>query len=263
MTTSDLAPAARPQLTAEASDEDLFRALRSAAPAEREAIQDILVRRHSGLVRWLASRYANRAVETDELQQVGFVGLVLAIQRFDPDRGSDFPAFAKPTVQGEIRRYFRDKRRWIRLPRRLQEAKAALREASDKLTHDLGRSPTVDELAAALAVTPDLVLEAMTADDAFAPLSLDAPAAADEDGSYTIAETVGGAEPQYDLLTDWESLRPLLQALPERERLILQMRFFEDKTQSEIGAEIGISQMHVSRVLSATLAKLRAQLSAD
>jgi RNA polymerase sigma-B factor len=263
MTTTDLAPVAPTQFTSESSDEDLFRALRTAAPAQREAIQDLLVRRHSGLVRWLASRYANRAVETDELQQVGFVGLVLAIQRFDPDRGSDFTAFAKPTVQGEIRRYFRDKRRWIRLPRRLQETKAALREATDKLTHDLGRSPTVDELAAALAVSPDLVLEAMTADDAFAPLSLDAPAASDEDGSYTIAETVGDAEPQYDLLTDWESLKPLLHALPERERRILQLRFFEDKTQSEIGAELGLSQMHISRLLAGTLARLRSQLQAD
>src|SRR4051794_13330765 len=116
MTTTDLAPAAPLQFTSETSDEELFRALRDAAPAQREAIQDLLVRRHSGLVRWLASRYANPAVEAEELQQVGFVGLVLAIGRFDPDRGSDFTAFAKPTVQGEIRRYFRDKRRWIRLP---------------------------------------------------------------------------------------------------------------------------------------------------
>jgi RNA polymerase sigma-B factor len=263
MTTTETAAPARPALTAETPDEDLFRALRDADPAQREAIADLLVRRHSGLVRWLASRYANRAVEADELQQVGFVGLVLAIQRFDPDRGSDFTAFAKPTVQGEIRRYFRDKRRWIRLPRRLQETKAALREATDTLTHELGRAPTVDELAAQLAVSPDLVLEALTADDAFSPLSLDAPMASDEDGSYSIAETVGDSEPRYDLLTDWESLKPLLQSLPERERRILQLRFFEDRTQSEIGAELGLSQMHISRLLAATLAKLRTQLQAD
>jgi RNA polymerase sigma-B factor len=263
MTTTDLAPAALGRLTADTPDDELFRALRDATPAQREAIQDLLVRRHSGLVRWLASRYANRAVDSDELQQVGFVGLVLAIQRFDPDRGSDFTAFAKPTVQGEIRRYFRDKRRWIRLPRRLQETKAALREATDTLTHELGRAPTVDELAAQLAVSPDLVLEALTADDAFSPLSLDAPMASDEDGSYSIAETVGDSEPRYDLLTDWESLKPLLQSLPERERRILQLRFFEDRTQSEIGAELGLSQMHISRLLAATLAKLRTQLQAD
>jgi RNA polymerase sigma-B factor len=263
MTTSELRIDAPQQVTENTSDDDLFRALRTASPAQREVIQDMLVRRHRGLVHWLASRYANRAVDADELRQVGFLGLVLAIQRFDPDRGSDFHAFAKPTVQGEIRRYFRDKRRWIRLPRRLQETKAALRDATDKLTHDLGRAPTVDELATELAVAPELVLEAMTADDAFAPVSLDAPAGSDDDGSYTIAETIGEAETRFDLLVDCESLKPLLAALPERERRILQMRFFEDKTQSEIGAEIGISQMHVSRLLSATLVKLRRQMQED
>jgi RNA polymerase sigma-B factor len=250
-------------LTADASDDELFRALARAEAEEKEYIQDLLVRRYDGLVRWLASRYAGRAVETDELCQVGYVGLVLAIQRFDPDRGFDFASYAKPTVQGEIRRYFRDKRRWIRLPRRLQETKAVLRDASEALTHELGRSPTVDELAERLAVSPDLVLEAMTADDAFAPTSLDAAVGSDGDDTYTIADTMGEEDKSIDLMVDCETVRQLIAALPQREQRILHLRFFADKTQAEIGQELGISQMHVSRLLSRTLATLRQQMQPE
>jgi RNA polymerase sigma-B factor len=250
-------------LTADAPDDDLFRALATAEAEEKERIQEILVRRYDGLVRWLAGRYAGRAVETDELCQVGYVGLVLAIQRFDPDRGYDFVSFAKPTVQGEIRRYFRDKRRWIRLPRRLQETKAVLRDASETLTHELGRSPTVDELAARLSVSSELVLEAMTADDAFAPTSLDAAVGSDGDETYTIADTLGEEDSAINLMVDCETVRPLIGALPPREQRILHLRFFADKTQAEIGQELGISQMHVSRLLARTLATLRQQMSVE
>jgi RNA polymerase sigma-B factor len=250
-------------LTAEASDDELFRALASAEADEKEWIQELLVRRYDGLVRWLAGRYAGRAVENAELCQVGHVGLVLAIQRFDPDRGFDFASFAKPTVQGEIRRYFRDKRRWIRLPRRLQETKAVLREATESLTHELGRAPTVAELAERLAVSPELVLEAMTADDAFAPSSLDASMGSDGEDTFTIADILGAEDNSIDLMVDRESVRPLIAALPPREQRILHLRFFADKTQAEIGQDLGISQMHVSRLLSRTLASLRQQMQAD
>ncbi|MGQ0843857.1 MAG: SigB/SigF/SigG family RNA polymerase sigma factor [Sporichthyaceae bacterium] len=244
-------------------DHELFLALQTADEAGRERIQAELVERYTGLVRWLASRYANPAVDIDELAQVGFVGLVLAIQRFDPERGCDFAAFAKPTVQGEIRRYFRDKRRWIRLPRRLQETKAVLREATEKLTHELGRTPTVPELAARLAVDEELVLEAITADDAFSPRSLDAPVGSDEQDSWTLAETLGESDDRLDLTTDCMTLRPLIEALAPRERTILQLRFYEDMTQAQIGEKLGISQMHVSRLLSRTLASLRTQIDAE
>jgi len=243
------------------TDHDLFVALQTADQVERAHIQEELVQRYTGLVRWLASRYANPAVDLDELAQVGFVGLVLAIQRFDPERGTDFAAFAKPTVQGEIRRYFRDKRRWIRLPRRLQETKAVLREATEKLTHELGRTPTVPELAARLAVDEELVLEAITADDAFSPRSLDAPVGADDQDSWTLAETIGETDDRMDLTVDCMALRPLIEALPPRERTILTLRFYEDMTQAQIGAKLGISQMHVSRLLSRTLASLRTQMA--
>src|SRR5580693_7465106 len=128
-------------LPVDAADEDLFRALRTASPAESERIDALLVARHSGLVRWLASCYARRGVETEELRQVAFVGLMLAIRRFDSDRGVDFATFASPTVRGELQRHFRDRRRLIRLPRRLQELKAALRAAGDELVQTLGRWP--------------------------------------------------------------------------------------------------------------------------
>ena len=263
MTTS---PAAtdRPAVTAESIDTELFLALREAGDAERERIQELIVRRHQGLVRWIASRYAGRAVETDELVAVGNVGLALAISRFDAEHGADFAAYAKPNIQGEIRRYFRDKRRWIRLPRRLQETKAVLREATDDLAHELGRAPTVNEIAEKLAVSPELVLEAMTAEDHFTITSLDSPVSGDDDGGgQTIADTVSFTDARFDLFEDMEALRPLLAALPERDQRILHLRFFEEKTQSEIGEELGISQMHVSRLLSRTLAKLRTGMLAD
>jgi RNA polymerase sigma-B factor len=248
---------------ADYSDLELFRAMRTAGLTEKRTMQDLLVRRHSGLVRWLAGQYANKAVDVDELRQVGYLGLVLAIQRFDVDRGHDFTTFARPTVQGEIRRYFRDKRRWIRLPRRLQEAKATLRESSELMTHQLGREPTVEELAEHAELPEDLVSEALAADDTFAPTSLDAPVNADGEESFTVADTIGTEDDRIELFIDCDSVRPLIAELPERERRMLHMRFYEDKTQTEIGAELGISQMHVSRLLSRTLDSLREQLVHD
>ncbi|HUR75351.1 MAG TPA: SigB/SigF/SigG family RNA polymerase sigma factor [Sporichthya sp.] len=262
-TATPTAPA-RLAVSAESTDFELFVALRQAAgDVERERIQELIARRYKGLVSWLASRYGGRAVDTDELEAVGFVGLALAINRFDPDHGSDFAAYAKPTIQGEIRRYFRDKRRWIRLPRRLQETKAVLREATDALAHDLGRSPTVNELAEKLAVSPDLVLEAMTAEDHFTVTSLDSPATGGDEDGQTIADTVTFTDTRFEMFEHMEALRPLLAQLSERDQRILHMRFYEEKTQSEIGAELGISQMHVSRLLSRTLAQLRTGMLAD
>ncbi|MBA3744470.1 SigB/SigF/SigG family RNA polymerase sigma factor [Sporichthya sp.] len=264
MNATPTATATRPAVTAESTDTELFLALRAAGDAERERIQELIVLRYQRLVSWLASRYAGRAVDTDELVAVGNVGLALAISRFDAEHGADFPAYAKPTIQGEIRRYFRDKRRWIRLPRQLQETKAVLREATDDLAHKLGRAPTVNELAEKLAVSPDLVLEAMTAEDHFTVASLDSPVGgADDEGGQTIADTVAFSDTRFDLFEDMEALRPLLAALPDRDQRILHLRFFEEKTQSEIGEELGVCQMHVSRLLARTLAKLRTGMLAD
>ncbi|MGQ0625571.1 MAG: SigB/SigF/SigG family RNA polymerase sigma factor [Sporichthyaceae bacterium] len=247
---------------ASASDVELFQAMVGAGPADRERIQEILVLRHTGLVKWLAAQYANKAVEVEELRQVGYLGLVLAIQRYDVERGHDFTSFARPTVQGEIRRYFRDKRRWIRLPRRLQETKAAIRASSEVLVHELGRQPRVEEIAAHADLPVELVSEAIAADDTFAPLSLDAPMGSDGDESFTICDTLGENDSRLELIVNCDAVRPLIAELPDREKRMLLMRFYEDKTQSEIGAELGISQMHVSRLLSRTLDNLRGQLEA-
>jgi RNA polymerase sigma-B factor len=239
-------------------DTILFRGLPGASPEETERICGLLVARHSGLVRWLASCYTGRGVDTDELRQVAYVGLMLAIRRFDPDRGIDFPTFAKPTVRGEIQRHFRDRRRWIKLPRRLQEMKAGLRVAGDELVHLLGRWPTVAELAEFLEVDEIQVREALAADDTFALASVDEPA--DGVGDLCLAEVLGGPDPRMELVVDSLVLRELLSALPPRDLQIVELRFFDDRTQSEIGHQLGISQMQVSRLLSSALDRLRGRL---
>jgi RNA polymerase sigma-B factor len=245
-------------------DAELFRLMGTAGPAERDRIRDLLVNRHTGLVRWLAAQYAHPGVEIDELRQVGFLGLVLAIDRFDVERGHDFLTFARPTVQGEIRRWFRDKRRWIRLPRRLQEAKASIREASEVLTHRLGREPSNAELAAHAGLTEELVAEARAADDTFTTASLDAPlGSADGEESFTVADTVGADDERIGLLVECQALRGLISELPERERRILHLRFYQELTQAQIGTELGISQMHVSRLLARTLDRLRTAVLED
>jgi RNA polymerase sigma-B factor len=243
---------------------ELFRTLRGTDdPAERAHLQEQLVQRHRGLVRWLAAKYNNPAVEFADLLQVGYLGLVQAINRFDPDRGSDFISFARPTVQGELRRYFRDKRRWIRLPRKLQETKLALRAATEALTHELGRGPTVAELATRLAVDEELVLEVLTVDDTYTPASLDAGSGDEDADRATLADTLGGPDDRMDLVIDRMAVQPFLAALTDREKQILHLRFFEDMTQSQIGARIGLSQMHVSRLLAHILAQLREQVMAE
>jgi RNA polymerase sigma-B factor len=228
------------------SDTELFQIMRIAGTDERNRVRDLLVHRHTGLVRWLASQYAHPGVEID---------------RFDVERGHDFLTFARPTVQGEIRRWFRDKRRWIRLPRRLQEAKATMREASELLTHRLGREPSNAELAEQTGLTEELVAEARAADDTFTAASLDAPlGSGDGEESFTVADTLGSEDERIGLLLECESLRGLIQDLPERERRILHMRFYQEQTQAQIGSELGISQMHVSRLLARTLDRLRSSV---
>ena len=259
MSSTTATPARSPG--AEAPDDELFRALREADGGQQERVTEILVQRHVGLVRWVAARYAGRGVDPEDLRQVGFVGLMKAINRFDPDRGIEFVAFARPTVQGEIQRHFRDKRRWIQLPRRLQETKALLRGATETLTHQLGRAPTVAELAGHLDVEEDLVLEAMTAEDTFTLTSLDAAFVSDDPAGAGPLDHLGIEDPSFALLVDLQALRPLLAALPPRERTILELRFFRDLTQTQIGEELGISQMHVSRLLAKTLRQLREQMA--
>ena len=221
------------------------------------------MKRYAGVVRAIATRYAYSSADIEELQQVGYVGLVLAIKRFDAERGFEFAAFARPTVAGEVRRHFRDKRRWIRMPRRIQETKAELKSATETLTHDLGRSPTVPELAEHLQLGPELVLEAITADDGFLARSLDAPLGGDDSDSWTLEESIGEVDTRFDLVLDVSTLAPLVARLSERDRRILQLRFGEDLSQSDIGRQLGYSQMHISRILTQTFDTLREGLLAD
>lgn len=242
------------------SDTELFQQLRGLAEDEacREEIATALVHRYSWMVHWAANRYSRRGELTEELEQVGYLGLVEAIDRFDPDRGVQFASFARPTILGELRRHFRDHRRWIRLPRKIQELKLRLNEATEYLTHATGRTPTPAELAVYLDASVEDLTEALATDDGFTPLSLDHPLGSDDGASYLDSLATDG-----DLsdVVDHASLWPLIQQLPAREQHMLLLRFYGNKSQSEIADQLGVSQMHISRLLHQTLTTLRSQLT--
>ncbi len=230
----------------------------AALPADdpgRRQVRDTLVRLHLPLVEHLARRFKNRGEPYDDLVQVATIGLIKAIDRYDPERGVEFSTFATPTIVGEIKRWFRDKSWAVRVPRRLQELRIAIGNASADLTQELGRSPTVSELADHLGATEDDVLEGLESATAYNTLSLDAPENAEDDRSPV--DSMGQEDEALLSVENREALRPLLAGLTDRERRILLLRFFAGMTQSQIAAEVGISQMHVSRLLARTLARLR------
>lgn len=218
-----------------------------------------LIPLHIPLVEHLVRRFLDRGEPHDDLLQVGTIGLINAIDRFDPDRGVEFSTYATPTIVGEIKRHFRDKGWAVRVPRRLQEMRAALSKATETLSHDLGRAPTVAELARKLEVSEDDVLEGLESASAYATISLDA--GFDDTESASITDSLGFDDEALALVEDRATLRPLLEALPERERRIVMLRFFHNLTQSQIADEIGVSQMHVSRLLTRALVKLRKGMS--
>ncbi len=194
----------------------------------------------------------------DDLTQVATIGLIKSVDRFDPDRGVEFSTYATPTVVGEIKRHFRDKGWAVRVPRRLQELRLALTTATAELSQQHGRSPTVHELAEKLAISEEEVLEGLESANAYSTLSLDVPDTDDE--SPAVADTLGAEDEALEGVEYRESLKPLLEDLPPREKRILLLRFFGNMTQSQIAQEVGISQMHVSRLLARTLAQLREKL---
>ncbi|MBJ7329147.1 MAG: SigB/SigF/SigG family RNA polymerase sigma factor [Solirubrobacteraceae bacterium] len=206
------------------------------------------------LVRAIAARYARRGEPVDDLVQVGSVGLLKAIDRFDPDRGVPFGAFATPNISGEIRRHFRDTTWSVRPPRELQELVLAVSKATEQLSTELGRPPRIDELAEATNVSPTRVMEALTAGEGYKPASLDAPVL--EDGG-TLGDTMGGMDGDYSMV-DWRhDLRRGLAGLRPRERQIVALRFLGGLSQREIADRVGVSQMHVSRLLRGALAQMR------
>ena len=223
---------------------------------ERQAVRDQLVETHLPLVEYLARRFRNRGELHDDLVQVATIGLIKSVDRFDLERGVEFSTYATPTIVGEIKRHFRDKGWAIRVPRRLQELKLSLTKATSELAQKNGRSPTVAELAAYLELSEEDVLEGLESANAYSTVSLDTPDSGDSD-ALAVADTLGVIDESLEGVEYRESLKPLLDQLPPREKRILLLRFFANMTQSQIAAELGISQMHVSRLLARTLAHLR------
>jgi RNA polymerase sigma-B factor len=242
---------------------DAFARLRTLpeGPARSEVRAD-LVALHLPLVEHLARRFRNRGEPLDDLVQVGTIGLIKAVDRFDSERGVEFSTFATPTIVGEIKRWFRDKGWSIRVPRRLQEMRLSLVAATGDLTQELGRSPTVAELAHRLSVDADAVLEGLESANAYSTVSLDARDPAALDGP-SAGDLLGGDDEALATVEFRESLRPLLAALAPRERRIVMLRFFRQMTQTQIAADLGMSQMHVSRLLARSLATLRDGLTAE
>ncbi|MFI0722701.1 RNA polymerase sigma factor SigF [Streptomyces sp. NPDC021224] len=228
---------------------------------ERAELRNQLVRMHLPLVEHLARRFRNRGEPLDDLTQVATIGLIKSVDRFDVDRGVEFSTYATPTVVGEIKRHFRDKGWAVRVPRRLQELRLALTTATGELSQRHGRAPTVHELAEHLKISEEEVLEGLESANAYSTLSLDVPDTDDE--SPAVADTLGSEDEALEGVEYRESLKPLLEQLPPREKTILLLRFFGNMTQSQIAQEVGISQMHVSRLLARTLAQLRDKLLID
>jgi RNA polymerase sigma-B factor len=240
---------------------ELRRKFEQFAQGREPEIRDELVTAHLGLAEYLARRFDNRGEPVDDLVQVACVGLVKAVDRFDPARGLEFSTFATPTIVGELKRHFRDKGWAVRVPRRVQELHLRLSQVIAGLGQDLGRSPTIAEIAREATASEEEVLEAMEAGHAYRTTSLDAPARGDDPGP-SLGDQLGDDDERLSYTDDWLSLSPLLAELPERERAILHLRFFQGRTQSEIAERMGISQMHVSRLLTRSLTQLRERAGA-
>jgi RNA polymerase sigma-B factor len=221
-----------------------------------------LIEQYMSLVRSLARRYSYRGEQLEDLVQIGAIGLIKAIDRFDIDRGVELTTYATPNIIGEIKRHFRDKGWSVRVPRGLQELNVRLSRLIEQLTVQLGRSPTIPELAKAAGVEEEEVLEALESGRAYSSLSLSVGGGGDDDDLDPL-ESIGTEEHQYEVSEDRAVLAPGFRALDERERKILQLRFFEGLTQSQIAQQVGISQMHVSRLIRRSLEKIREAIDVD
>jgi RNA polymerase sigma-B factor len=221
-----------------------------------------LIEAHRPLATHLARRYANRGEPLDDLVQVALLGILKAVERFDPERGLEFSTFATATVDGELKRHFRDKTWSVRVPRRAQELHLRLAPTIAELTQRVGRAPRIAEIAHELTISEEELLEAMEVGGAYRSASLDA---AGSDGRETskLAERLGDRDTNFDLVEHRVVIERALEALPERERTILRLRFFEELTQTEIAQQVGVSQMHISRLLARSLADLRRQLQTE
>ncbi|MEE4025737.1 SigB/SigF/SigG family RNA polymerase sigma factor [Gordonia sp. PKS22-38] len=228
----------------------------------RSEIRAEVVERCLPLAEHVARRFSDRGEAFDDLLQVARVGVVNAVDRFDAERGNNFLSFAVPTVMGEVRRHFRDSMWSMRVPRRAKESSLRIGRASDELVQQLGRSPRPSELARHLDMPVDEVIDGLMARSAYTAMSIDAEPDGDDD-NRSIRDTLGEDDTRFAQVEEFVTLRPALERLPEREREILSLRFFHAMSQSEIASEIGISQMHVSRLLSRTLNRLRDEMAAN
>jgi RNA polymerase sigma-B factor len=231
----------------------LVRYHREGDPAAREQ----LVNRFLPLARQLARRYQRGGEQLDDLVQVASLGLLKAIDRFDPARETAFSSFAVPTILGELKRHFRDKGWAVRVPRDLQELAVKVDRVADEMSRELGRAPTPAEIAERTGTSLEQVLEAREASAAYRAVSLDRPRTDEEDEGESYADAVGAEDPGYRLAEDAATVQRLMRALSDREREVLRLRFEEDLTQSEIGQRVGVSQMHVSRLIRQSVARLR------
>jgi RNA polymerase sigma-B factor len=242
-------------------DRELLRIVRSQplASPRRGAACELLVSRHRHLVRSCVQRYKRSPEPAEDLMQVGYVGLLKAINNFDPDVGGSLAAYAQPCISGEIKRHFRDKRWQVHVERSMQELVLQVREATRQLTQELGHQPADEELAGHLGISEDDLREARRADLVFQPASLDAPLAGRPDAA-SLADVLGEEDSEVEHTLDMESVATHWDELPRREQKILLLRFYGDMTQAEIGQQLGISQMHVSRLLAHALGYLRQRL---
>ena len=224
---------------------------------ERARLRDEVVEDHMPYARHIAQRYGGRGASGEDFEQVAYLGLVKAVDNFDPEHGTGFLGYATPMIIGEIKRYFRDATWGVHVPRRMQELSGALRKATDTLTHDLGREPTIAELARHLGAEPEEIVEAIDAAGAYTTASLDHPVNSEEQGA-SLLDFMGEDDAGFDAVIDHQVLTELLTRLGERDKRILLMRYFRGMTQAEIGEELGVSQMQISRLLSRILKELRA-----
>ncbi|MEV6314035.1 RNA polymerase sigma factor SigF [Streptomyces sp. NPDC051776] len=226
---------------------------------EYQYARNTLIELNLSLVRYAARRFRNRSEDMEDIVQVGTIGLIKAIDRFDLTREVEFTTFAVPYIVGEIKRFFRDTSWSVHVPRRLQELRIDLAKANEKLFQRLNRAPTTTELAEHLHLSEDEVIDGLMASNGYTAASLDAPLDEDADqaGATTVADRMGDVDPALETVENLHALKPLLEELGERDRRILRMRFGANMTQSEIGAELGVSQMHVSRLLARAMDKLR------
>ncbi|MFI6564289.1 SigB/SigF/SigG family RNA polymerase sigma factor [Streptomyces sp. NPDC050534] len=225
---------------------------------EHQYARNTLIEMNISLVRYAASRFRSRGPqEMEDIVQVGVIGLIKAIDRFEVAREVEFTSFSIPYIVGEIKRFFRDTSWAVHVPRRLQEARVQLAQATEELSSRLGRTPTVAELSQLMSLSQEEVIEARVASNGYNSSSLDAAISGSEDGESVLADFLGNEDAALELVEDYHALAPLIQDLGERDRLILHLRFVEERTQAEIGERLGISQMHVSRLLNRLLGRLR------